>query len=194
MSPVSRGRKSKRSNKRAKPCRSNPPEKVSAYRGPSVAPGSAAATLNRLLGPPERPSWFDESIKRVLDNARVVMSASGPRELDQLTAELLGAELHRAVHRERQGMWFGWWFAGLVEAETDRIEEAAGKSSAEPLLWLLHGLAAMAPPSLRSKLMAPNRAITRSRELPPWLSEVPRLAATGEVCRMRDAYGTRSAV
>jgi hypothetical protein len=196
---VSRGRKPKQSNKRRRKGASNSPGTSKPDGARAGTPGSALTVVDRLLGPPERPPWFGESIKRVLDDADVVTSARGPRELDQLTVELLGAELHRAVHEERQGLWFGRWFAELADAATDRIKKEAAGHSVEPLFWLLHGLAAMAPPGLQPELTAPNRAkkwlpddiIAR---LPEWLTEVPRIAATGEVFRMRDAYGTRFAV
>ncbi len=139
------------------------------------------------------------SIKTVLDNADIVTSARGPRELEQLTAELLGAELHRAVHQERQGLWFAWWLAELADAATDRIKKEAGGGSWEPPFWLLHGLTAMASPALQPRLTPPSRAkkwLTgdATAQLPGWLTNVPRIAATGEVFRMRDAYGTRFGV
>jgi len=57
-----------------------------------------------LLGPPQRPAWFDSATKTVLDQAGVVMAARGPRELEQVTAELLGAELHRVLNEDREGV------------------------------------------------------------------------------------------
>lgn len=156
------------------------------------------AVIDELLGPPARPTWFDESITRVLDDADVVTSARGPLELEQLTVGLLGAELHRAVHEEPSGLLLGWWFAELVEAATGRAMRADG-ASWEPPFWLLHGLAGVAPPSLQPNLTALSRSVRSMRgdgaaRPPGWLSDVPRVAATGEVLRMRDAYGSRFAV
>jgi hypothetical protein len=78
-------------------------------------PQSAFTAMQSLLGPPQRPAWFDSSNKAVLDRAGVVMAARGPRELEQATAELLGAEQHRVLREEREGMWFSWWFEELTE-------------------------------------------------------------------------------
>lgn len=199
MSPVSHGRKRKQPNRRGKKGTPGPPDTSRPNGEWAGTPGSTLTAIERLLGPPERPPWFDASIKAVLDSADMVTSARGPRELDQLTAELLGAELHRVVHQERQGLWFVWWFAELVDAATERIKKGADGGSWEPPFWLLHGLAAMSPPTLRPELTAPHRAKKWLRNdatarLPEWLTDVPRIAATGEVFRMRDAYGTRFAV
>lgn len=60
-------------------------------------PQSAFPAMQSLLGPLQRPAWFDSSNKAVLDRAGDVMAAQGPRELEQATAELLGAELHRVL-------------------------------------------------------------------------------------------------
>ena len=55
---------------------------------------------------PQRPDWFDQSIKAIIDQAGILMTARGPRELEQATVELIGAELHRAVHDDDHGLRF----------------------------------------------------------------------------------------
>jgi hypothetical protein len=99
MSPVSRGRKKKRPSKRAVK------DTAGAQRTnmQHAAPATLESPLERLLQPRERPAWFEASITRVLENASALPAARGPRELEQLTAELLGAELHRAAHEEDEG-------------------------------------------------------------------------------------------
>jgi hypothetical protein len=84
--------------------------------------------MQSLLGSRRRPAWFDSSIKAALDRVGVVMAARGSRELEQVTAELLGVELHRVLGEERGGMWFDWWFEELVEAAAARIREQVGSS------------------------------------------------------------------
>jgi hypothetical protein len=86
--------------------------------------------MQSLLGPPQRPAWFDSATKAVLDRAGVVMAARRPRELDQATAELLGAELQRVLREEREGLWFSWWFEDLAEAATARIREQVAAGAA----------------------------------------------------------------
>ena len=152
--------------------------------------------LQRTLGSKERPSWFDDSIRRVLDRATTLVAATGPRDLEQLTSELLGAELYRAIHDTPEGLWFDWWFAELADATRSRLDRAAGSDEWRPPFWLLHGLAAIAPPALVPEL--PSRGFVRSLHADPappsWLFDATRIVATGEVWRMRDTYGTRYAV
>jgi hypothetical protein len=152
--------------------------------------------LQRTLGSKERPAWFDDSIRRVLDSAAALVAATGPRELEQLTTELVGAELYRAIHDTREGLRFDWWFAELADATRSRLDRAVGTDEWRPPFWLLHGLAAIAPPALVPKL--PSRGFVRSLRADPvppsWLFDATRIAATGEVWRMRDTYGARYAV
>lgn len=200
MSPVSRGRKSKKG------------KTTSGLRGAgrrrtfgmqTGQPQSAFTAMQSLLGPPQRPAWFDSSNKAVLDRAGVVMAARGPRELEQATAELLGAELHRVLREEREGMWFSWWFEELTEAATARIREEVSSrtNGSEPLWRLLHGLTSIGSPALQS---IAQKALDRAkkelrgdatlRQQPDWVRHLARITATGEVWEMRDAYGTRIAL
>lgn len=152
--------------------------------------------LQRTFGSKERPAWFDDSIRRVLDGAAALVAATGPRELEQLTTELVGAELHRVIHDVRDGLRFDWWFAELADATHSRLDHAVGSDGWRSPFWLLHGLAAIAPPALVPKL--PSRGFVKSLRADPappsWLFDATRIAATGEVWRMHDTYGTRYAV
>jgi hypothetical protein len=163
---------------------------------------SAFTAMNSLLGPPQQPAWFGSSTKAVLDRAGTVMVARGPRELEQATAELLGAELHRVLCEEREGLWFSWWFEELTEAATARIREVGSRDDAwEPAWRLLHGLTSIGSPALQS---IARRALDRAkkelrgdaavRRQPDWLRHLARITATGEVWEMRDAYGARIAL
>jgi len=200
MSPVSRGRKSKKS------------KTTSSRRGaaqrrtqdvPTAPPQSAFTVLQSLLGPRQRPAWFDPAIKAVLDRAEVVMAARGPRELERATTELLGAELHRVLRDEREGMWFSWWFEELAEAATARIREEAGSRDGAwgPAWRLLHGLTSIGSPALQSTAQTALDRATKElrgdaavRQQPDWLRQLARITATGEVWEMRDAYGARIAL
>jgi hypothetical protein len=131
------------------------------------------------------------------------MAARGPRELEQATAELLGAELHRILREEREGMWFDWWFEELVEAATVRIREEVGNRDGawEPLWRLLHGLTSIGSPALQfiarmalGRVKKELRGAAAVRQQPDWLRQLARIRATGEVWEMRDAYGTRIAL
>ncbi len=152
--------------------------------------------LQRTFGSKERPAWFDDSIRRVLDGAAALVAATGPRELEQLTSELVGAQLHRAIHNTREGLRFDWWFAELTDTTRECLDRAVESDEWRPPYWLLHGLAAIAPPARVPNL--PNRGFVKSLRADPappsWLFHATRIAATGEVWRMRDTYGTRYAV
>jgi hypothetical protein len=191
MSPVSRGRRKKRSSKRAV-------KDMSAAQRTNMqhaAPATLESPLDRLLQPRERPAWFGPSITRVLENASALPAARGPRELEQLTAELLGGELHRTVHEGEGGLWFDWWLEELVDAAAAQIKQEA---EWKPAFWLLHGLGALATPGLLSQMpLRQAKAWVRGKAtdpLPRWLPQVPRIRATGDVHRIRDAYGTRFGV
>jgi hypothetical protein len=142
MSPVSRGRKPKKTKKRRR----------AHVRAVDLGTG--------------RPAWFEPAITAVLDGAAVLESARGQREIEQVTCELVGAQLHRVVEEGHAGLWFSWWFDELVGAARERDERR-----------LLLGLASIGAPEIDYGPVEP-----------------PRVSTTGEVFRMRDAYGTRFAV
>ncbi len=152
--------------------------------------------LQRTLGSNERPAWFDNAIRAVLDGAGALVDVTGPRELEQLTTELVGTELRRAIHDVGSGLRFEWWFAELADATRRRLERAAGSDEWRAPYWLLHGLAAIAPPALVPKL--PSRGFVKSLRADPappsWLFRATRNAPTGDIWWMCDTYGTRYAV
>jgi len=200
MSPVSRGRKSKQ-GKANSGLRAAARRRTYGVR--AGQPGSVATAMASLLGPPQRPAWFDSSTKAVLDRAAVVMAARAPRELEQATAELLGAELYRVLREEREGLWLSWWFEQLADAAMARIREQVNSPNGawEPPWRLLHGLTSIGSPALQSSA---RRALGHAkkelrndaalRQQPQWLPQLARIRATGEVWEMRDAYGARIAL
>jgi hypothetical protein len=201
MSPVSRGRKGKKRKT------TSGLGSAARRRADGIQAAHERSVLTRmqslLLGPPQRPAWFDSSIRAVLDRAGVVMAARGPGELEQATAELLGAELHRVLREEREGMWFSWWFEELTAAAAARIREEVGSRDGGwgPAWRLLHGLTSIGSPELASRARS---AVDRAkkelrgdpavRQQPDWLGCLARIRASGEVWEMRDAYGTRIAL
>lgn len=202
VSPVSRSRKTKKNKKRG-PMQANVVRHQQIDSPLASAPRSPLDVIESTLGVTrQRPLWFDSSIKTVLDGADVLVAAAAPRELEQATAELLGAELHRVVYEERSGLWFDWWFEELVAATAARIRETADSGSAGVALWrLLHGLTAIGSPALRSiaetEINRLRKAVRRQnafQQQPEWLAGLSRITATGEIWQMRDVYGTRIAV
>ena len=216
MSPVSRGRKGKKQKKAQKSRQRSASAAVQRedkeFAGllaagsqpgqPSSGFRALSALVDQLAGPRERPAWFSPSIGRMLRQQDAVMAATGPRELEQAVAELTGAEVYWALNEARSGLWFEWWFEDLVRAAADHVKaEAAGESGGWQSPWrLLHGLAAIGSPALRSAAMQAVkdacRALTprQSAAAPDWLGLCPDGSVTGGVWAMRDDYRTRFAV
>lgn len=144
------------------------------------------------------PAWFAGSTRAVLSGADELVSAAGPRELEQATCELLGEQLHRVVHEGQSGLWFDWWFEELATAAAARVRDADDLGGE----WrLLHGMAAIGPPALRSfarhQVNSLGKLVRRRpafRCQPRWLGLTHLVKATGEVWRMDNAYGTRIGV
>lgn len=196
MSPVSRGRKGKKPKKKAGRARTTRHTLANAWNA-ELRP--ALAALGSPLAPPLRPKWFDPSIRTVLDQGDAVMAARGPRELEQATAELLGAELHRVVREGFDETLFDWWIEALAEEAAVRVQqESASSDSAWQTSWrLLHGLTSIGSPGLRSiaqTALARSKPDMASHPQPEWLPQLAHIAATGEMWQLRDAYGTRLAL
>jgi hypothetical protein len=158
--------------------------------------------LSTRLGPPSgKASWFDPAIAAVLDQAHVVLDAQHPRALEQLTAQLIGGQLHQVFVAEKAGLWFDRWFVELVAATESRVRDQATGGAWEAPFRLLHGLAAVGTPDAAQTALA---AANRLRKLigrvpgqdpgPRWPLDVRRLKADGDVVRLRDVWGTRYAV
>jgi hypothetical protein len=209
MSPASRGRKRKKSKK---PASGRPGAARGSIGGarragaqPTGLPTGLRAGAQALADSRERPAWFDSSIKNVLSRAGSVMAARGPRELEEATATLLGAELHRVIGAEDHGMWFDWWFGELAEAAAAQARDGARAGGAWQEPWrMLHGLVSIGPPALSSiaktaiglasEAVRDAQRDDAARQQPTWLWKLPMIAATGEVWRMRDVCGSRLAM
>lgn len=146
-----------------------------------------------------RPGWFSTAIPAALDNASVLLTVSGPRELEQTTAELLGAEMAYRLEHETGGLAFHDFAEDVAHAATARIKKSATDqdNTWEAPLRLLHGLNAIGTPTIEAVAKA---GITRAAkwlrrmpaQTPEWLGH--RVVATGEVWKLRDIYGHRVAV
>src|SRR3954451_15780425 len=162
MSPVSRGRRRKKATPGTRKASSRPSADRDGIDGsPTVAGASAWGDFESLVGPRERPGWFEPSIAGVLDRADAVLATRGPRPLEEVTAGLLGSELHRAMHEE-QGLWLDWWFERLIERAVGRRRaEASHADGWQAPWWLLHGLTSLGPPRLAA---AAQTALGRARK------------------------------
>ena len=165
MSPVSRGRRPKKSGKRTTQKKS----RSDALRPSTGPPESALATLVRALGGGTRPAWFDNAIERVLAGSGALTTARDARELDQRVAELVGAELYAAL-QSGFGLRFEWWFGELLDAAVEQVEQGDDPGR-RGVVWLLYGLAAQRG-ELPAELLRRAREAVRNRPvggLPGWL-------------------------
>jgi hypothetical protein len=169
MSPVSRGRKKKPTKKK----RSTPPRPLR-YETVPLPPEPE----------PPRGKWFATGVKNVLDGADVLLEASTPREIEQATAKLLGAEMHRAMHGERDGLYFSEWFKDAAAA--------AVATDQEPTARLLYGMTMLAPSHL--KHYAETALSHVEPHLPDWLRDLEQIEAIGDAWEMHDLYGSRIAI
>jgi hypothetical protein len=131
-----------------------------------------------------------------------LLTAQDPQALEQATAELVGAELHRAVHEEAGGFRLDVWAMKLIGYAIERMIDAAGQDDIawRGPWWLLHGLAAIGSYGLGGFAWehASEAAGSLPRDAlaaePAWLKLLPDIEATGDVWIMRNAYGTRFGV
>jgi hypothetical protein len=186
MSPVSRGRKGKKKAKKKGP---TPPR----FRGfeevglpPFIEPGPFGGHISHA-------PWMDSSLDAVLGAADSLLAAGRPRELEQATAELLGAELHRVLATEHAGLAFDHWFNDLIGFAAARVRDSDTPAVS---LRLLYGLASIGPGELGSQAEAAAQDALRHvpGDQPGWLRLLPDIEATGEVWEERDVYGTRIAL
>ncbi|MCK2240633.1 MULTISPECIES: hypothetical protein [unclassified Crossiella] len=202
MSPVSRGRK-KKGKKRAQDhdiaepdFLADPDFPVDLYDEFDPDPFHYEDQAVEL--PPE-PSWFGPAAAMVLAGAPGLVAANRPRELEQLTAELLGSALRHASETGDAGNQLPRWFCLVAEEAAARL--ARTSTDADALWRLSYGLTSIGSPSLAAATQAAlNRARrsriggSTSRTQPKWLRQLAKIKATGQVWRMVDAYGTRLAL
>lgn len=206
MSPVSRGRKPKKAKKGKKP-----PARVTSSGWAKAAKrevggrrlAAPGASREEFFGSLDRrPRWWEPSFDRLIAASDGLLAAQGPRVLEQAAAELIGAELHRAVRDERTGLHLDAWATELIGRSVDWMADAAGRGDDawRGPWWLLHGLAAIGSYGLGAFAweQASEAAGSLPRDVlaaePAWLKLLPDIKATGDVRMMRDAYGTRFGV
>lgn len=180
VSPVSRGRKPKKSQKKRKPHAAVPRDVA---RTPSkMMPAGLADLATR-----DPTDWWEASHDHVIGHSAALRDEPGSLELEQATAELIGGELHAALGREKMGFNMGGWATQLVDRAAGRVRRDHDLDA----LWLIHGVAAIGSYGLGD--YAAERAAKVAASLPSaqpdWLGAVP--AVTGGIQVIRDSYGTR---
>jgi Helicase HerA, central domain len=91
-------------------------------------PRSPLGELFGTLGE-DHAQWWKPSHDRLIAASAGLLTAPGPRALEQATAELIGGELYEAVYEERAGLRFDMWAMDLVDRAVERVVDAAGRRS-----------------------------------------------------------------
>lgn len=212
MSPVSRSRKPKKNRPSGKQRSGNPASatNVPALRehldlgsGSPFARDTGVSLLQRLA---EARSgsfpWFEPSIALLLQEAAVLCDAEGPRQLEDMTARLLGARVHEAVE-QGQPLALGQWIGELIDRAEQRAREqlTAAAPGGESSLLLLHGLTSVGSPAIAhmasaavSRLRPAAGGTEESLALPEWLDVAAEPRMTGKIWTLRDVYGSRLGV
>ncbi|MFE9428752.1 hypothetical protein ACFYNO_38060 [Kitasatospora sp. NPDC006697] len=216
MSPVSRNRRSNTKKQQGNKKRSGnpespkniptPPERLNLsglLAGNPFGDPSGLSFLQRLAGPGSaRPDWFEPSIEGILDEAEVLLDAQGPRQLEDMTARLLGAHVHKAVQDEHS-LFLGNWVEELIDVTERRARERliAGAPGSRAANLLLHGLTSVGSPAVAhmadaalSRLYPVVHSTDTGEDWPDWLSSAAKPQMTGDVWTMRDVYGSRLGV
>jgi hypothetical protein len=203
---VSRGRKPKKSKKRQQGVRriGGTVRRVGTDAEFGKLSGSPFRTsvdvLESFLGQGREPEWWEPSHQRVIDASRGLLAAASPRALEQAVAELIGGELYAAVNEGRSGLRLDVWAMELTDRLVSRIADTAGQEDWQGVWWLLQGLASIGSYGLggwaeeQARKAAVSLPAGWQASQPSWLESVTRIAATGDVRSMRDAYGTRFGV
>jgi hypothetical protein len=129
-------------------------------------------------------AWWPDSFARVLDDAAALLGCTGPRQLEQATAELIGAELADRIQRHAGGHEPFSWMDGLIAA-------AAGRWAEGGTWYLLHGLAAICAERHRGVIIEVLAAQSGPVDAPDWLRVTPSLAVPATARLLVDGYGCR---
>jgi hypothetical protein len=132
MSPASRGRKPKKAKKGKKP----PVRVTNSGWAKPIRRESGDLSLSVPHSPLEeffssrddRPPWWEPSFERLIAASAGLLTAQGPQALEQATAELVGAELHRAVHEEAGEFRLDMWAMELIGYAIERMIDARART------------------------------------------------------------------
>lgn len=215
MSPKSRGRKSKNKNKNKSGPRKANPRLPADDRGPLIldfragvdpasrvydardlvgdGPLGMGLDLGQIVATAGENVAFERVTERLLEESSGLLTATGPRQLEQATAELLAVEL---ASPEMQGRRTDLLCRDLVEVGLDRVlsDIACSNDTWRGSWWLLHGLASIG--SLGAGAYAAQAIADAQvpKDEPDWLGLLPGISLTGEAYELRDKWGLRIGV
>ncbi|WP_344897368.1 hypothetical protein [Nonomuraea antimicrobica] len=150
--------------------------------------------------------WWPDSHNAIIERL-ADLPAHSPLRLENAVVDLVGEELWARTQTETMGFHWDQYLASLADLVRDEIQMAARTGGPTSDLWrLLHGLAAMTPPSsgqtlrrdpdlaVREAIKDTTTALAKAGIAPGWPSEILRATPTGEPLLLADEYGSRYAL
>ncbi|MGP3920389.1 hypothetical protein [Nonomuraea sp. 10N515B] len=147
------------------------------------------------------PDSQDAIIERLTD-----LPAYSPLRLENAVVDLVGEEMWTRTRTESMGFHWDQYLASLADLVRDEIQMAARTGGQIDDLWrMLHGLAAMTPPSsgemlrrdldlaIREAIKDTTMDLAEAGIAPGWPSEILRATPAGGPLLLADAYGSRYA-
>jgi hypothetical protein len=134
---------------------------------------------------------YQRVIEHALEASADLLNAGGPRQLEQVTAELLAAELSDPLMYGRRSDLLRH---DLAEVARNRVlsDIAWNNDTWRGPWWLLHGIASISPSDVGVAAQATTAQVPQ--EQADWLGLLPGISAMGEVYEMRDRWGLRLGV
>ncbi|AQZ69465.1 unnamed protein product [[Actinomadura] parvosata subsp. kistnae] len=178
-------------------------QQLAAARPP--APDAGSGLFESLLGT-AGDQWWPGSHRAIIERL-AGLPAGSPLRLENAVVDLVGEEMWARTQAETMGFHWDQYLASLADLVRDRIRRAARTGGQVDDLWrLLHGLAAMTPPSsgemlrrdpdpaVRAAVEDSTAALAEAGVGPGWPGEVLRAAPAGEPLLLTDVYGSRHAL
>jgi hypothetical protein len=106
---------------------------------------AARAMAFRMAGGADPAPWWPESHQRVIARARAESWPPDPVGTEDLTARIVGGELHERLRRHRDGHQFAQWLVALTEAAGAALAASLDSGDWRGLASLLRGIALTAP-------------------------------------------------
>lgn len=150
--------------------------------------------------------WWPDSHNALLNRLATLPDHSSLR-LENAVVDFVGEELWARTQTETMGFHWDQYLASLSDLVRDEIRMAVDEGEEIHDLWrLLHGLAAMTPPStgqmlrrdpdlaIREALGESEKALAKAGIAPGWPTEVLRAAPAGDPLLVADGFGSRFAL
>ncbi|NJP90397.1 hypothetical protein HCN51_13195 [Nonomuraea sp. FMUSA5-5] len=183
----------------------NPARRAQQLAARQPSPDARSSVFESLLGT-AGDQWWPGSHRAIIERL-AGLPVGSPLRLESAVVDLVGEEMWARTQAETMGFHWDQYLASLADLVRDRIRHAARAGGQVDDLWrLLHGLAAMTPPSggemlrrdpdlaVREAVEDSTAALAEAGAVPGWPGEVLRAAPAGEPLLLTDVYGSRHAL